>query len=66
MSFRAVISSLGIALLLLSAVPSASAWAQGQDGTTTAKKKAAPKKSGGSDGGSQSGGTPGDRGTGSY
>ena len=64
MSFRAVISSLGIALLLLSAVPSA--WAQGQQGTTTAKKKAAPKKSGGSDGGSQSGGTPGDRGTGSY
>jgi len=67
MPFRAVISSLCIALFLLSAAPSAPAWAQNQDGTTTAKKKttnSAPKKSGGGD--SQSGGTPGDRGTGSY
>ena len=39
MSFRAVISSLCIALLLLSAAPAVSAWAQNQDGTTTAKKK---------------------------
>jgi len=67
MSFRAVISSLCIALFLLSAAPSAPACAQNQDGTTTAKKKttnSAPKKSGGGD--SQSGGAPGERGTGSY
>jgi hypothetical protein len=68
MPFRAVISSLCIALFLLSAAPSAPAWAQNQDETNTAKKKkttnSAPKKSGGGD--SQSSGTPGDRGTGSY
>jgi hypothetical protein len=65
MSFRAVITSLCVALLLVSAVPAA--WAQNQDGTTTAKKKktttSAPKSGGGDQ---QSGGTPGDRGTGSY
>jgi len=67
MPFRAVISSLCIALFLLSAAPSAPAWAQNQDETNTAKKKktnSAPKKSDGGD--SQSSGTPGDRGTGSY
>ncbi len=65
MSFRAVIASLGVALMLLSGAPAA--WAQAQDKTTTAKKKttnSAPKSSG--SGGSESGGTPGDRGTGSY
>jgi hypothetical protein len=65
MSFRAVISSLCVALLLVSATPAA--WAQNQDGTTTAKKKkttnSAPKSGGGD---SQSGGTSGERGTGSY
>jgi hypothetical protein len=64
MSFRAVISSLCIALLLASGAPAA--WAQNQDGTTTAKKKttnSAPKKSGGGD---AQGGASGERGTGSY
>jgi hypothetical protein len=66
MSFRTVISSLSLALLLLSAAPSASAWAQNQDGTTTAKKKTTNSMSKKSGDGAQSGGTPGERGTGSY
>jgi hypothetical protein len=63
MSFRAVISSLCIALLLMGGAPAA--WAQNQDGTT-AKKKTTNSMSKKSGDGAQSGGTPGERGTGSY
>ena len=67
-SFRGVISSLCISILLLSS--SLTAIAQSQDGTTTAKEKAAKsgaKKPSGSGGnGSTGGGTTGERGTGSY
>lgn len=63
MSLRSLAALIGVSLILLTAVPIGVA--QAQDQTTTAKKKksskSAPKDSGG-----QSGGAPGERGTGSY